>query len=44
MADYNKYEPELKEKMLPLYLEEGCVKKNLTEEYGLGSRTITYWI
>ena len=32
MPNYNKYEPELKEKVLRLYLEEGRTKKSLTEE------------
>lgn len=27
MANYNKYDPELKEKVLRLYLEEGRTKK-----------------
>lgn len=40
MATYNKYEPELKEKILRLYLDEGRTKKSLTEEYNLGSGTI----
>ena len=31
MANYNKYDPELKEKVLRLYLEEGRTKKSLTE-------------
>lgn len=31
----NKYTPELKEKVLRLYLEEGRSKKSLTEEYNL---------
>lgn len=44
MANYNKYEPELKEKVLRLYLEEGRTKKSLTEEYQLGQGTITYWL
>lgn len=44
MATYNKYEPEPKEKILRLYLEEGRTKKSLTEEYNLGSGTITYWL
>ena len=44
MANYNKYDPELKEKVLRLYLEEGRTKKSLTEEYHLGQGTITYWI
>jgi len=44
MSNYTKYEPELKEKILRLYLEEGRTKKSLTEEYHLGSGTITYWL
>ncbi len=40
----NRYEPELKEKVLRLYLEEERTKKSLTEEYNLGSGTITYWL
>lgn len=40
----NRYEPELKEKVLRLYLEEGRTKKSLTEEYNLGQGTITYWL
>ena len=44
MSNYNKYEPELKEKFFRLYLEEGRTKKSLTEEYHLGQGTITYWL
>ena len=44
MSNYNKYEPELKEKILRLYLEEGRTKKSLTDEYHLGSGTVTYWL
>lgn len=44
MSSYNKYEPELKETVLRLYLEEGRTKKSLTEEYHLGQGTITYWL
>ncbi len=40
----NKYTPELKEKVLRLYLEEGRSKKSLTEEYNLGQGTLTYWL
>ena len=40
----NRYEPELKEKVLRLYLEEGRTKKSLTEEFNLGKGTITYWL
>ena len=38
------YEPELKEKVLRLYLEEGRTIKSLTEEYHLGKGTISYWL
>jgi transposase len=44
MPTYNKYEAELKEKVLRLYLEESRTKKSLTEEYDLGQGTITYWL
>ena len=44
MANYNKHDLELKEKILRLYLEEGRTKKSLTEEYHLGQGTTTYWI
>lgn len=40
----NRYEHELKEKILRLYLEGGRTKKSLTEEYHLGQGTITYWL
>jgi transposase len=40
----NHYEPELKEKVLHLYLEEGRTKRSLTEEYKLGQGTLTYWL
>ncbi|MDU4903723.1 transposase [Streptococcus lutetiensis] len=40
----NRYEPELKQKVLRLYLEEGRTKKSLTEEYNLGQGTLTYWL
>lgn len=40
----NHYEPELKEKILRLHLEEGRTKKSLTEEYHLGQGTLTYWL
>lgn len=36
----NHYEPELKQQVLPLYLEEGRTKKSLTEEYYLNKRHI----
>ena len=38
------YEPELKQKILRLHLEEGRTQKSLTEEYGLGQGTISYWL
>ena len=44
MSNYNKYEPELKKKFSCLYLEEGRTKKSLTDEYHLGSGTVTYWL
>jgi len=44
MTNYNKYEPEFKEKILRLHLEEGRRKNSLTEEYQLGQGTITYWL
>jgi len=44
MSKYNKYEPELKEKILRLYLEEGRTKKSLTEEYHIGQGTLSYWL
>ncbi|MBW7797538.1 transposase, partial [Streptococcus thermophilus] len=40
----NRYELELKQKVLRLYLEEGRTKKSLTEEYNLGQGTLTYWL
>lgn len=39
-----KYEPELREKILRLHLEEGRTKKSLTEEYNLGQSTLSYWL
>lgn len=44
MANYNKFEPELKEKILRLHLEEGRTKKSLSEEYNVGISTLTYWL
>lgn len=44
MINNNKYKPELKAKVLRLYLEEGRTKKSLTDEYHLGQGTITYWL
>jgi len=43
-AKYNKNEPELKEKILRLDLEEGCTKKSLTEEHHLGQGTVNSWL
>lgn len=40
----NRYEPELKEKVLRLYLEKGRTKKSLTEEFNIGKGTLTYWL
>gem|GEM_PF-958304 len=40
----NHYEPEFKEKILRLYLEEGRTKKSLTEEFNLGQGIINYWL
>ena len=40
----NQYEPEFKEKVLRLYLEEGWTKKSLTEEFNLEQGTLTYWL
>lgn len=37
------YEPELKERILRLHLEEGRTQSSLTKEYGLGQGTISYW-
>ena len=39
-----KYEPELKERIIRLHLEEGRTIKSLTEEYHLGQGTIRYWL
>lgn len=44
MINNSKYEPEVKAKVLRLYLEEGRTKKSLTDEYHLGKGTITYWL
>ncbi len=44
MSKNQKYEPELKEKIIRLHLEEGRTKKSLTEEYNLGKGTLTYWL
>lgn len=44
MSTIRKYEPELKNKIIRLHLEEGRTKKSLTEEYNLGKGTLTYWL
>ena len=38
------YEPELKQEIIRLYLEEGRTIKSLTEEYNLGKGTLRYWL
>ena len=38
------YEPELKQEIIRLYLEEGRTMKSLTEEYNLGKGTLRYWL
>ena len=40
MAKKPYYEPELKQKIIRLHLEEGRTQKSLTEEHGLGQGTI----
>lgn len=44
MSKNQKYEPEFKEKIIRLHLEEGRTKKSLTDEYNLGKGTLTYWL
>lgn len=44
MARNRRYEPEFKEKVLRLHLEEGRTIKSLTEEYNLGQGTLSYWL
>ena len=39
-----RYEPELKEKVIRLHLEEGRSIKSLTDEYHLGRGTLSYWL
>ena len=39
-----KYEPELREKIIRLYLVEGRTLISLTEEYHLGKGTLRYWL
>ena len=36
------YEPELKQEIICLYLEEGRTMKSLTEEYSLGKGPLRY--
>ena len=38
------YEPELKQEIIRLYLEEDRTIKSLTEEYNLGKGTLRYWL
>ena len=44
MIKRKEYEPELKERILRLHLEEGRTQSSLTKEYGLGQETISYWL
>lgn len=44
MKKEQKYEPELKDRILRLHLEEGRTQSSLTKEYGLGQGTISYWL
>jgi transposase len=44
MKKGQKYEPELKDRILRLHLEEGRTQSSLTKEYGLGQGTISYWL
>ena len=44
MKKGQKYEPELKNRILRLHLEEGRTQSSLTKEYGLGQGTISYWL
>jgi len=38
------YEPQLKQEIIRLYLEEGWTMKSLSEEYNLGKGTLRYWL
>ncbi len=40
----SRYNPELRNKILRLHLEDGRSIKSLTEEYNLGSGTLRYWL
>lgn len=42
MTRRKKYEPEFKEQILRLRLEEGRTQSSLTKEYGLGQGTLSY--
>ena len=44
MKKGQKYEPEFKDRILRLHLEEGRTQSSLTKEYGLGQGTISYWL
>jgi len=44
MSNKIKYEPELKEQIIRLHLEESRTIKSLTEEYHLGKGTLRYLI
>lgn len=45
MAQSNRnYEPEFKQKMIRLVLEEGRTIKSINEEYSLGDGTVRGWI
>ena len=44
MSNKIKYEPELKEQIIRLHLEEGRTIKSLTEEYHLSKGTLRYWL
>lgn len=39
-----KYDDALRKKILKLHLEEGRTIKSLTNEYDLGTSTISYWL
>ena len=40
----SKYTPELKDKVLRLYFEDGRTQASLNEEYHLGKGTLRSWI
>lgn len=39
-----RYDPQLKEKIIRLHLEEGRTIKSLTDEYNLGNGTLRFWL